>query len=78
MKEGRNERRKERKKERPTPGAKTFHRGFFGNARFKTQTQTAPRIANDGEKGEKLIVDLELKVLADVGLVGFPQQGCLK
>ena len=49
--------------------------GGFGNARFKTQTQTAPRIANDGQQGEKLNIELELKVLADVGLVGFPNSG---
>ena len=49
--------------------------GGFGNARFKTQVQTTPRIANDGQKGEKLNIELELKVLADVGLVGFPNAG---
>ena len=49
--------------------------GGFGNARFKTRYQTAPRIANDGQKGEKLNIELELKVLADVGLVGFPNSG---
>ena len=36
--------------------------GGFGNARFKTRTMTAPRIANDGQKGEKLNIELELKV----------------
>ena len=49
--------------------------GGFGNARFKTQQKTAPRIANDGQISEKLNIELELKVLADVGLVGFPNAG---
>ena len=49
--------------------------GGFGNARFKTQKKTAPRIANDGQISEKLNIELELKVLADVGLVGLPNAG---
>ena len=49
--------------------------GGFGNTRFKSKRQTAPRIANDGQQGEELKIELELKVLEDVGLVGFPNTG---
>ena len=49
--------------------------GGFGNARFKTKNNVAPKIANDGALGQEVCVSLELKVLADVGLVGFPNAG---
>jgi GTP-binding protein len=50
-------------------------KGGKGNAAFKSSTNQSPDYAEEGEKGEERWIELELKLLADVGIIGFPNAG---
>jgi len=53
----------------------TGGKGGRGNARFVSSTNRSPSRAGEGEKGEEKLLDLELRLFADVGLIGFPNVG---
>ena len=53
----------------------TGGKGGLGNTRFKSSTNRAPRIKTNGKKGEEFWIWLQLKVIADVGIIGLPNAG---
>ena len=55
--------------------AATGGQGGRGNARFKSATNQTPRRVDPGQPGEEWTLQLELKLLADVGIIGFPMLG---
>ena len=48
-------------------------KGGLGNVRFKSSTNRAPRKKTDGDKGESFCIWLQLKVIADIGIIGMPK-----
>lgn len=50
-------------------------KGGFGNARFKSSINRTPRFAESGEQGQRIKIILELKLVADIGIIGFPSSG---
>lgn len=50
-------------------------KGGLGNVHFKSSTNQRPKYSQPGEEGEELIAEIELKLIADIGLVGFPNAG---
>ncbi len=50
-------------------------KGGFGNTHFASPTKQAPRIAQEGEAGEELSLLLEMRLIADIGIIGFPNVG---